>query len=305
MAKGADASSVGRIGERSASRRAFVIVNTIVLTLMTSVSLLPVINILAMSWSNNTSVTAGLVGLWPVGFTSTAYAYIFRNPQFFTSFSVSLQRVLVGVPLNMICITLIAYPLSRPREQFTARKYYVWYLIVTMLFSGGMVPTYLIVKATGIYDTIWALILPGAVPVFSMLILMNFFRDLPHELTEAAMIDGAGHVTVLLRLFLPLSKAALATLTLFCFVDHWNAWFDGMVYINKKGLKPLQTYLQSILVIPDIARMDAQERRLYFELNLRSVKAAQIFITMTPILILYPFLQKYFTKGIVLGSVKG
>jgi len=215
------------------------------------------------------------------------------------------MRVALGVPVNMACIILVAYPLSRTVRQFPARRYYVWFFIFTMLFSGGLVPTYMIVRTTGIYDTMAALIIPNAVSVFNMLILHNFFRNLPAELTEAAMIDGAGHMTILIRLFIPLSKAALATLILFSFVNHWNSWFDGLIYINNRELKPLQTYLQSILVRPDLARMDAQEREYFMRFNLRSIKAAQIFITVVPILAIYPFLQQYFTKGIVLGSVKG
>ena len=221
----------------SVSRYIFVVFNTLALILFTSLSILPLIHILAMSLSDNASVTAGAVGLIPVGYTTFSYSHIFRNPVFINSFLVSIMRVALGVPLNMLCIILVAYPLSRTSIQFPARKYYVWFFIFTMLFSGGLVPTYMIVRTTGIYDTILALILPGAVPVFNMLILLNFFRNLPAELSEAAMIDGAGHTTVLLQIFLPLSKAALATLILFSFVSHWNSWFDGLIYINNRDLK--------------------------------------------------------------------
>ena len=291
--------------EKSVSRYIFIAINTLALTLLMALSVLPLIHIFSMSLSDDASVTAGLVGLYPVGLTAFSYSHIIRNPMFINSFFVSVIRAALGVPVNMLCIILVAYPLSRTAKQFPARKYYVWFFIFTMLFSGGLVPTYLIVRTTGIYDTILALIIPGAVPVFNMLILLNFFRGLPAELSEAAMIDGAGHATVLFQIFLPLSKAALATLVLFSFVGHWNSWFDGLIYINNRDLKPLQSYLQSILVRPDLARMDAQEREYFMRFNLRSIKAAQIFITIVPILLIYPFLQQYFTKGIVLGSVKG
>jgi len=289
----------------SISRKVFVVINTTILTLAFLAAVLPVIHIFAMSLSHNQAVVAGQVGLWPVRFTTVPYQHIFNNPQFFRSFFISIQRVLLGVPFNMLMIILIAYPLSRSSRQFTARRYYVWFFLFSMLFHGGMVPTFMVVRATGIFDSIWALVLPSAVSVFNMLILMNFFRNLPAELSESAMMDGAGHMAILFKIFLPLSKAALATLVLFTFVFHWNAWFDGLIYISTRSLRPLQTYLREILTTPDLALMDADERRLWAELNLRSVQAAQIFVTMTPILLVYPFLQKYFTKGITLGSVKG
>ena len=289
----------------STSRKVFVVINTIILTIAFLAAVLPVMHIFAMSLSHNHAVVAGQVGLWPVRFTTVPYQHIMNNPQFFRSFWVSVQRVLVGVPFNMTMIILIAYPLSRSSLQFKARRYYVWFFLFSMLFSGGMVPTFMIVRATGIFNTRWALIFPSAVHVFNMLILMNFFRNLPSELSESAMMDGAGHMSILFRIFLPLSKAALATLILFTFVFHWNAWFDGLIYISNRAMRPLQTYLREILTTPDLALMDADERRHWAELNLRSVQAAQIFVTMTPILLVYPFLQKYFTKGITLGSVKG
>ena len=289
----------------STSRKVFVVINTIILTIAFLFAVLPVIHIFAMSLSHNTAVMAGQVGLWPVRFTMVPYQHIWNNPQFFRSFWVSIQRVLIGIPFNMLMIILIAYPLSRSAQQFQARKYYVWLFLFIMLFGGGLVPLFMIVRATGIFDTIWALILPGAVNVFNMLLLMNFFRSLPAEMSESAMVDGAGHMSILIKIFLPLSKAALATLVLFTFVHHWNEWFHGIIFINNRNLVPLQTYLREILVTPDLALLDADQLRHFAELNLRSVQAAQIFVTMTPILLVYPFLQKYFTKGITLGSVKG
>ena len=293
------------LAPKSVSRTVFVLLNTGLLSLFTVISILPIVHILAMSLSDNTAVSAGRVGLWPVGFTFFSYEHIFRNQAFLNSAGVSVLRVLLGVPICMLCNICIAYPLSRPENQFPARKIYVWVFLFTMLFSAGLVPTYMIVRTTGIYDTIWALLLPGAVSAFNMLILMNFIRNLPAELTEAAMIDGASHTQILLMVVLPLSKAVLATLVLFTFVQHWNSYFDGIIYINKRELKPMQTYLQTILVRPDLARLDSEERINLFRINLRSLKAAQIFVTVTPILLVYPFLQQYFTKGIVLGSIKG
>ena len=289
----------------SPGRKLFLAINYIFLALIVVVSMVPIINILALSFSDKIHVAAGDVKLWPVGFTLESYAFVMKNPQFLNSFLVSVERSLLGVAINMACTILVAYPLSKADKQFRARKYYLWYFIITMLFSGGLIPWYMVVKYTGIYNSIWALVIPGAVPVYNVILLMNFFRELPKEIEESAFIDGAGHFMVLMRMYLPLSLAALATLVLFSFVFHWNSWFDGMIFMRSKDGIPLQTYLQSVLTIPDLARMDAKEIESYFRINIRSVKAAEIFIATLPIFSLYPFLQKYFTKGIVLGSVKG
>lgn len=168
-----------------------------------------------------------------------------------------------------------------------------------------MIPTYMVVKYTGLLNTIWSLILPGAVSVFNILILMNFFRDLPKEIEESALIDGAGHFTIMARLFLPLAKPALATIVLFIFVNHWNSWFDGLIYMSLQKDFPLQTYLQSILTVPDIQNMTTEQLSQLGKVSRAATNAAQIVISSVPILIIYPFLQRYYTKGLTLGSVKG
>jgi len=290
----------------SVSRRVYVIFNTLILILLTASSVLPIIHIIALSFSSNISIMKGQVGLWPVDFTLFAYRFILERGDFMRAFLVSVRRVLIGVPLNMLCIVFVAYPLSRTDRHFPARKFYVWFLIITMLFSGGLVPTYMIVRQTQIYDTIWAMILPGILPIYSVLLLLNFFRNLPDEIYESALMDGAGHATILFRIYIPLSMAALATLILFAFVGHWNSWFDGLIYINNPNLTPLQTYLRSILINPvTLATLTPEERANLADFNMRSMMAASIFITTVPIMVIYPFLQRYFTKGIVLGSVKG
>ena len=167
---------------------------------------------------------------------------------------------------------LATYPLSRSLQAFRARKIYIWYFLVPMLFSGGLIPWYFIVKSTGIYDTIWALILPGAVPVFNVILLMNFFRELPKEIEESAYVDGAGHLITLLRIHIPLSKAALATLVLFCFVNHWNSWFDGLILMRSKDSYPMQTYLQTMLTVPDLSKSSSEEIIEFFKVNLRSIR---------------------------------
>ncbi|MHC1750234.1 MAG: carbohydrate ABC transporter permease [Cellulosilyticaceae bacterium] len=288
----------------SIGRKVFEVINCIILITLTLAAILPIWHIVMVSFSAPESVEAGLVKLWPVNFSTFSYDFILKKQAFYSAFLVSVKRVLLGLPFNLICTILVAYPLSKEDENFKGRKIYVWLFVITMLFSGGMVPTYMVVKYTGILDSMWALILPSAVSVFNILILMNFFRDIPKEIEESALIDGAGQASILVRLFLPLAKPALATLVLFIFVHHWNSWFDGLIYINNQAKYPLQTYLQSILTLPDTQNMTVEQLKQMGQVSRRATNASQIVLSSLPILIVYPFLQKYYTKGLTLGSVK-
>lgn len=290
--------------ETSFSRKVFCVFNYTLLTLVTVVGIMPIIHILAISFSTAQAVESGLVSMLPVQFTTAAYGHILGNPNFYRAFGVSVVRVLIGVPVNLILTILVAYPLSKSDADFGGRKFFVWFFIVTMLFNGGLIPTYIVVKSTGLINTIWALIIPSAVSVFNILILMNFFRQLPKALEEAALIDGASQMRVLVNIILPLAKPALATITLFVFVFHWNTWFDGLMYINTPDKVPLQTYLQSILTIPDTKFLTTEQLEALGKMSRRTSNASQIVVSTVPILIVYPFLQKYYTKGLVLGSVK-
>lgn len=205
----------------------------------------------------------------------------------------------------MLLTILVAYPLSKTARIFPARKVYVWVFLFTMLFQGGLIPWYLTIKYTGLTDNILALVLPGAVPIYNIILLLNFFRQLPKEMEEAAFIDGAGHWTTLWRIFVPTSTAALATITLFSVVGHWNSWFDGIILMNRAEKYPLQSYLQTIVISQNFQIMGADSYKILKELSNKTITTAQIFIGAVPILMVYPFLQRYFTKGIVLGSVKG
>ena len=186
-----------------------------------------------------------------------------------------------------------------------ARGIYAWLFIVTMMFSGGLIPTYMTIRYLGMLDSIWALILPGAVPIFNVVLMMNFFRTIPHEIEEAAFIDGAGHVKTLLQIYLPLSLPSLATVSLFVIVNHWNSWFDGIIYMNHTYNYPLQSYLRTIIINPELQSMTSSEQLVMREISERTFKAAQIFLGAIPILCVYPFLQKYFMTGLTMGSVKG
>jgi putative aldouronate transport system permease protein len=292
--------------KKSLGMKVFTVCNYTFLTLISLTCLLPMINQLAISFSSSGAVSMGKVGLLPVGFTLESYKYMAEKPEFFMSVGVSLRRILIAVPLSMIVSILAAYPLSKQNNEFKARKYYIWYFVVPMLFSGGLIPTYMVVKDWGLINSIWALIIPCAVNVFNVLLLMNFFRGIPKEIEEAAIIDGAGHIRVLLFIFLPVSMPVLATVTLFFIVNHWNSWFDGLIYMNSPEKYPLQTYLQAMVISRDLMVMESlRDIRELSKISDRTGKAAQIFLAAMPVLIVYPFLQKYFTTGIVMGSVKG
>ena len=228
------------------------------------------------------------------------------KPAFWKSLAVSGLRILLAVPFSMIVCVLAAFPLSRLEHEFPARKFYIWVFVVPMLIGGGLIPSYMVVRDTGLIDSIWALILPYTVNVFNTILLMNFFRSLPKELEEAAYVDGATHWKVLRLIILPVSKPVLATVILYVIVNHWNSWFDGLIYMNSPDNYPLQTYLQTQVVSTNLMALESlRDVRQIGMISDRTGKAAQIFLAAVPVLLIYPFLQKYFTTGIVMGSVKG
>lgn len=286
----------------------FDIFNYAFLMLAACLCLLPILNVLAISFSSSAKASAGMVGVVPLDFNLKSYEYALTKPQFLTSFFTSVKRVVLGVVVNMGCTILTAYPLSKTSKELKGRNLYAWFMFITMIFSGGLIPQFMVVKQTGIMNTIWALILPGAVPVFNVIILMNFFKQIPKEISESAVVDGAGHGTILFKLFLPLSLPSLATIILFTVVGHWNEWFSGMIYMTDPVNYPLQTYLRSIIVVRDtttLATASKETLEMLATVSDRTLKSAQIFISAAPILAVYPFLQKYFMKGLTMGSVKG
>lgn len=288
-------------------RRAFLLFNYIFLTAAGLVCLLPFINLLAVSLSSSTAVAAGSVSFWPVDFTISSYQFVLKSSRFMTSFLIALKRVGLGVSLNMILMVCTAYPLSKNKKQLAGKTFYTWFFVITMLIGGGLIPTYLVIVKLGLIDTIWSLVLPGALPVYNMIILMNFFKSTPEELEEAAKIDGAGVLTILWKIILPISKPGLATVALFCIVNHWNSWFDGLIYMNNPNHYPLQSYLQTLVINPEqmLKIAGGDYTKILAMVNARTGRAAQLFLGALPILLVYPFLQKYFSSGLLMGSVKG
>ncbi len=291
--------------KRTRGERIFAVFNGVVTAAAALCCLLPFLNVLAISFSSNAQVSSGAVTFWPKDFTLTSYEYLLGKAPFWQSFLVSLERVALGVVLNMFITIITAYPLAKRSSQFGARRYYIWYFFFTMLFGGGLIPTYLLIQSLGLMDSIWALVLPSTVPVWNIILLLNFYRGIPSELEDAAYIDGAGHWRTLFQIYVPCSLPSLATLTLFCTVGHWNAWFDGLIYMDNPAHYPLQSYLKTIFVDVTALGASSDNYELIRELSDNTIKSAQIIIATVPILMVYPFLQRYFVSGLTLGSVKG
>ena len=287
------------------SSRLFVVLNYCILGFLALSCLIPLIHIFAISLSDSAAATGGLVVLWPVNFTLESYAYVARRAAFWHSMLVSVIRVLVGVGLNMVFCIVCAYPLSKEKDQFRFRTVYAWYFFLTMLVSGGLIPLYMVIRQTGLMGTFWALVIPGAVPVYNIILLLNFFRQTPRELEDAAIIDGASQWRIMWQVFGPTSTAALATVALLSTVYHWNEWFNGILYMKTPDQYPLQSYLRTIVIDMKLTNMGANDWQALALVSDKTVKCAQIFLASLPILLAYPFLQRYFVKGMVLGSVKG
>lgn len=289
------------------SRKVFILCNAILILAITLACLIPLVNLLARSLSGSQAILANRVKLWPVDFTTEAYSYVMNNSEFWTAVLVTVKRVVIGVPINMLLTILAAYPLSKSDSIFKKRKYYSAYFIFLMVFNGGLIPTYILISKLGLIDSIWSLVLPGAVPIFNVILIMNFFRGIPEELEESAMLDGASQWTILWRIYIPLSKPSIATVTLFSLIHHWNAWFDGLIYSNFTSNYPLQSYLQTLVVDIQSAILGGDLQTIVDVMNVNDInlKAAQIFISIIPLFVVYPFMQKYFTEGLTLGSVKG
>jgi len=198
----------------------------------------------------------------------------------------------------------MAFPLSKTKNEFKEKNLYLWFLFFVMLFPPTLIPTFLTVRSLGLMNSLWALVLPGAVPVWNIIILTSYYRTIPKELEEAAYVDGASVWYVLLRIYIPLSIPAIATVTLFSIVGHWNDFFSGLIYITNTRLLPLQTYIQQMSVRVDFTTMTAEEIRIYTQMSQRTLNAAKVVVAMVPVLMIYPFIQKYFVTGITLGSVK-
>lgn len=285
--------------------RAFDVANVIILGLIALSCLYPLWYTFCLSISNKSAANAGLVTFYPIGFSLVSYREIVSDIKFFNSFWISIQRTVLGTGISLLVGIMLAYPLSKSKEEFKARDAIMWLLIFCMLFNGGLIPWYITIRNYGLLDTIWALVLAGGLPIFNTILIMNFFRSLPRDIEEAAVIDGAGPWRILFGIVVPCSIPVIATITLFVGVYHWNEFFHGLVLMSDATKYPLQTYIQQLVVsIPTNTSLTPDQYKRLSELSNQSLNAAKVFIALIPMLIIYPFLQRYFVAGIMLGAVK-
>lgn len=289
---------------KSKSYRVFNVVNTIFLIFLSVLCIVPLVHVLAISFSSKAAADANIVSLIPIDFSLEAYKKTINNPAFLRSIMISVARTIVGTLITLVITFLAAYPLSKENSAFRSRTIYSWIFVFSMVFNGGLVPFYQVIQSLHLMNTFWVLVLPSAVNTFLVILMLNFFRGIPKELEEASLMDGAGHFRTLFSVYLPISLPSIATISLFSMVFHWNSWFDGLLYINNAKDFPLATFLQTIIIQRDMSSMSMNPQEMEL-ISQTTVKAAQIFIGAAPILIVYPFLQKYFVKGMTVGSVKG
>ncbi|TVY06985.1 carbohydrate ABC transporter permease [Paenibacillus cremeus] len=283
--------------------RIFYSINYAVLAIIALTCLLPFIHIISLSLSDRGSVESGHVFFWPVGLQFTAYKIFFISSPAFLAFKNSVFMTVVGVALSMLGTVLAAYPLSR--GYLFARRQFVLAMVFTMLFSGGVIPTYLVVKNLHLIDSYWAIWLTGFISTYNMLLMKSYFENIPKEVEEAARIDGCNDWSLLLRIILPLSLPMLATLALFYGINYWNAFMSVLMYINKSTMQNLTVIVQAMLQKNDLLNspsLNSDEQQM---VATEMVKSVGVVIMVVPMLVVYPFLQKYFVKGVMLGSVKG
>ena len=277
----------------------------IVLIVLAVSCLVPIIHTIALSLSSQSAASSGSVTFWPRDFTLNSYKKLFEESTFFTAFFTSIKRVTLALAISGGLAIITAYALSRDKKTFKGRDIYIWLLIFTMLFNAGTIPWYMTIRNVGLLDTVWALVLPCAINQYNIIVLMNFFRGLPKELDEAANLDGAGPWRILLNVYVPLSLPAIATIMLFVFVYHWNNFFDGLVLMSKPMHYPLATYIYQLSLQVDIRTItDVDTLKELLKVSGTTLNAAKLVVCMIPILVVYPFMQKYFVTGMTLGSVK-
>lgn len=288
----------------SRGERIFDFFNAVIMVLLIILTLYPLLYILFSSLSEgNRLISFNGILLWPQGFSLEGYKAVLNNPTILSGFKNTLFILVVGLAINMTLTSFGAYFLSR--DGVLLRKPIMFFIVFTMFFQGGLVPFYLIVKSYGLLDSLWALILPTAVSTFNLIIMRTYFMAIPKEIEESAFLDGAGHFTILFRIFIPLSMPVVAVLILYYGVGHWNSWFNAMIFLQNQDLYPIQLVVRNIILENDNASMLGTTTLVQSRDVAETLKYAAIIVTTAPILMLYPFLQKYFVKGVMVGALKG
>ncbi|OFW75311.1 MAG: ABC transporter permease [Alicyclobacillus sp. RIFOXYA1_FULL_53_8] len=287
---------------RTRGEAAFEIVNYVLLCIGLLVCLLPILNVVAKSFSTEANVVAGDVGIWPVGFSLDAYKIVLGSQKFATSFVNSVFITVVGTFLSLACTVFTGYALSR--ERLRGKKLVLIMYVFTMLFGAGLIPTYMVIKQLGLLNTLWALIIPPLASPFNMMLIRLYFYSLPDSMEESAKIDGAGNLRILFKIMIPLAMPVIATVSLFSAVEYWNSYFDALMYINNPNLLPLQVFLREMILSASDAASNV-DMLSQAQVAQESISGATVVAATLPIILVYPFLQRYFVKGIVLGAVKG
>ena len=286
--------------------KVFIVINYLFLTMISLLILYPLIYVLSSSFSSPQAVTQGKVLLLPVEPTLLGYRQVFKNPNVLSGYWNSIVLTTLGTTVNIVLTVMLAYPLSV--RDFAGKKLFTALITFTMLFGGGLVPTFILVNNLGLYNTIWALILPGAVSVYNTIIARTFFQSsIPYDLYESATLDGCSDIRYIISVILPLSKAILAVLVLYYAVGHWNSYFNALIYLKDSEKYPLQVVLRSIIIEgnEDQSSMVDVDLRLVRQGLNNMLKYCLIVVASVPMLILYPFIQKYFVKGVMIGALKG
>ena len=286
------------VGKTTKGRIVFIVINTTLLILLAVVTLYPFLYVTAASFSDRMFILRGDIGIIPKGFNVNAYKNVFKYHLLWRSYGNTIFYVILGTSINMLLTVLGAYPLSR--KQFKGRRFFSFMLVFTMWFNAGMIPTFLVVRGMGLYNTFWALVLPNAISTYNLIVVRTFFDNIPAEMEEAALIDGGNDFQVLMKVILPLSVPVLMTITLFYLVGHWNAFMPALLYLRSEELYPLQMILRKIVL-----QSLVDEENLEDQVLAESVKYSTIVVATVPILCVYPFIQRYFVTGVMIGAVKG
>ncbi|MCX6972452.1 MAG: carbohydrate ABC transporter permease [Verrucomicrobia bacterium] len=288
--------------KQSRGEKLFNVANIVVLGGIALLCLYPFLYTLSLSLSSAKEASRDGLHLYPAELSLTSYQMVLTNPNILTGYINTIVRTLLGTTLTLLATCVAAYPLSR--REMPHRSLITFLIVFTMLFGGGMVPSYLLMKNLGLINTIWVLVVPGMLSAFNIIIVKNYFQSLPESLTESARIDGAGEWRILFQIYLPLSKPVLATVALWSAVGHWNSWFDALLYITEDRKQVLQTFLQRIVIESSTQMMELGITDAQMQFTSETIKAATIIITILPIIMVYPFIQRHFVKGIMLGGVK-
>ncbi|QJD87103.1 carbohydrate ABC transporter permease [Cohnella herbarum] len=285
--------------------KAFDIVNYTIMVVLCIVMLYPLLNTFAVSISDSTLVSQGKITFYPRGFDFHSYQYIFQDKNILNAYKNTLVFLVIGTFLQLLLTSLFSYPLAI--SEFVFRKPLAIFVVIMMVFQGGLIPQFLLIRDLHMFNTIWAVVLPVAMTAFNIIIFRTFFQDVPKELRESAYLDGANDFGILFRIYVPLSKPLLATFALFGAVMFWNMWFEPMIFLNDESAHPIQLLLRRMTIeLKDYTDVGGLQRFIdTYNLNPKNIRMASIIVTILPILFVYPVLQKHFVSGMMIGSVKG